>query len=289
MSKLRLSALILFCLSFLFTNDINAQLVINEIDYDQAGTDTSEFLEIKNVGVVGVNLGSYDVVMINGANGGSSSYATISLPNTMLMAGQYFVICANAANTANCDLDVSPETNLIQNGAPDAVAITDTNGIIDVVSYEGDVVMPYVEGSGAGLEDIFFISRLGISRFPDGVDTDMNNVDFSPRCISPGATNLMADTLCTITTAIQDNSDEEDKLLVFPNPATDQLFYYAPHIGDANVRLMDMKGNIVLERFEANGSNGSFNLSNIAAGTYTIQVISNSTVINKRVLITPDR
>ena len=57
------------------------------------------------------------------------------------------------------------------------------------MSYEGDTVPAYTEGSGAGLEDPGTTGNddLGISRFPDGADTDMNNVDLSPRCITPGA------------------------------------------------------------------------------------------------------
>jgi len=51
--------------------------------------------------------------------------------------------------------------------------------------------VPYTEGSGSGLVDIggsgFEFS--GIARFPDGVDTNVNNVDFSFTCISPGAVN----------------------------------------------------------------------------------------------------
>src|SRR4029079_11644454 len=34
----------------------SAQVVINEIDYDQPGTDTAEFVELKNVGTISVNL-----------------------------------------------------------------------------------------------------------------------------------------------------------------------------------------------------------------------------------------
>ena len=42
-------------------------------------------------------------------------------------------MCGNAANTANCDLDVSPDTNLIQNGA-DAVALL----VGDAVNFPND-------------------------------------------------------------------------------------------------------------------------------------------------------
>src|SRR6185503_8599946 len=42
-----------------------AALVINEIDYDQPGTDTAEFVEIRNNDVVSVDLSGYNIQMIN--------------------------------------------------------------------------------------------------------------------------------------------------------------------------------------------------------------------------------
>ncbi|MFV2073009.1 MAG: lamin tail domain-containing protein, partial [Thermoanaerobaculales bacterium] len=165
-----------------------AELVINEIDYDQPSTDTAEFVEIKNTTASPVNLGAYTLDLVNG--NGTIVYKTIALPAVDLAAGDYFVVCGNAANVFNCDLDVSPDSNLVQNGSPDAVAIILGGTIIDTVSYEGDTGAPYTEGSGAGLFDSSSIAFRGISRFPDGVDTDRNNVDLSARCITPGAANV---------------------------------------------------------------------------------------------------
>ena len=93
--------------------------------------------------------------------------------------------------------DVSPDTNLIQNGSPDAVALVVNGTVIDTVSYEGNTAAPYTEGSGSGLADFASISFGGISRFPDGVDTDQNDVDLSRRCITPGEANTAQDTGCT--------------------------------------------------------------------------------------------
>ncbi len=166
-------------------------LVINEIDYDQAGTDDAEFVEIFNGTGATVNLGGYQVELVNGTGGGAAVYQTIALPAVDLATGDYYVVCANAATTFNCDLDVSPDTNLIQNGAPDAVALRGPTGtLVDTVSYEGDTGAPYTEGSGVGLEDDPTIPFFGISRFPNGVDTDVNNVDFGNYCHSPGLPNL---------------------------------------------------------------------------------------------------
>ena len=174
---------------------VSTTLVINEIDYDQPSTDTAEFLEIKNVGLSGVDLDPYTVVLLNGATAGSA-YLTVDLPAVVLASGDYYVICGNAANTANCDLDVMPDTNLIQNGAPDAAAIRLGETTIDTVSYEGDTAGA-TEGSGTGLEDTALDGQ-SISRCPDGVDSDQNNVDFQLGPITPGAANACADAAPTV-------------------------------------------------------------------------------------------
>lgn len=162
------------------------ELVINEIDYDQDGTDNGEFIELKNVGVVSASLAGFDIVLVSG--GGATVYDTITLPSVTLAVGDYFVICGAAANVANCDFDVSPDSNLIQNGSPDAVALLLGSSIVDVVSYEGDVP-GFTEGTGVGFLDNNTDPDMSISRCDDGVDTDVNSDDFDFVAISPGAPN----------------------------------------------------------------------------------------------------
>lgn len=174
-------------------------LVINEVDYDQPGTDADEFVEIKNTGAVDINLGGVELRLVNGSN--SSVYTTIVLNNAILTAGDYYVV--GSATVPNVD-QIEFSTNGIQNGAPDAVALyAPGNVLIDVVSYEGDTP-GFTEGSGAGLEDITATApynNFSISRFPDGTDTDQNNVDFMMKCVTPGATNSPQDDFCACTPA----------------------------------------------------------------------------------------
>ena len=164
-------------------------LLVNEIDYDQPGTDAAEFLELKNVNSQSVGLGTYSVELVNGNAGGAVVYQTINLPAISLAAGDYFVVCANTTTTANCDLDVSPDSNLIQNGSPDAVAVRKSGVLLDTVSYAGNTAAPYTEGSGEGLTDSGTTAGVGLSRCADGVDTNVNNVDLGLQAITPGATN----------------------------------------------------------------------------------------------------
>ncbi|HSG98015.1 MAG TPA: ExeM/NucH family extracellular endonuclease, partial [Woeseiaceae bacterium] len=163
-------------------------LVINEIDYDQPSTDTAEFVEILNAGATTADLAGWTLQLVNGSVG--TVYAIIDLSGLSIAPGDYFVVCGNSATVANCDFDVTPDTDLVQNGSPDAVALLYDGAVMDAVSYEGDTIPPFTEGSGAGLED----SPAGtgsISRCPDGTDTNQNNVDlvFTTN-ITPGAENV---------------------------------------------------------------------------------------------------
>ena len=160
-------------------------LVINEIDYDQPGTDDAEFIELKNVSNSTVNLNGYSIELVNGAN--SMVYQTINLSNVNLPAGGYYVICGNGGNVPNCNQILATTNDIIQNGAPDGLRLKLGNLVVDALSYEGDTPGA-TEGSGVGLIDNG--TPLGLSRFPDGNDTDQNNQDFVLTCLTPGSANV---------------------------------------------------------------------------------------------------
>ena len=97
-----------------------AQVIINEVDADQVSTDAAEFVELYDGGGGNTDLSGLTLVLYNGSD--DASYLAFDLDGQSTDGGGYFVLCGDAANVANCDLDVSPNTNLIQNGA-DAVAL----------------------------------------------------------------------------------------------------------------------------------------------------------------------
>lgn len=181
-----------------------AQVVINEVEYNQPGTDNAEYLEIKNVGEVSFPLQDLRVILINGNNGGAVQYQAIedaSWPD--LAPGGYFVICANQGLTLNCDHPATPTTNLIQNGPADAIALVSTldETVYDQVSYGGDVP-GFTEGTGTSAEDTNDQDGLSLSRWPDGSDTNDNDVDFVIGCPTPGGTNELDPVNCAITTGV---------------------------------------------------------------------------------------
>jgi hypothetical protein len=190
--------------SVLFATSLSAQLVINEVDYDQPSTDVSEFIEIKNVGTVDFPLSSLAVVLVNGANGNVAIYQTITSTSwPVLGPGEYFVICGNEANTPNCDHVGPAATNLIQNGVPDAIALLNvtTEELMDVLAYGGPIV-GYTEGTPATTLDVNVVDGRSISRWPDGADSNDNDADFQLACSTPGAPNLVDPIECDVPSTI---------------------------------------------------------------------------------------
>jgi uncharacterized repeat protein (TIGR01451 family) len=169
-------------------NSLASSLVINEIDYDQPGTDLAEFIELKNTGSTAINLDPFVLELVDGDGGGALVYQALDLPDFSLAPDAYYVICTDAAQVANCDLE---SITWIENGVPDAVALVLDGAIFDAVSYGGDTAGGYTEGSGEGLLDNGSLGNeyASIARYPDGVDTGVNNADFSLRCITPGTQN----------------------------------------------------------------------------------------------------
>jgi Lamin Tail Domain len=118
----RLLALTCAALCSLAFSQAHASLVISEIDPDQDGTDTAEFIELANVGPAAVALGSLYVVLVNGAD--DLSYDAFALPDVALAPGEAAVLGSIGVLAALPQGVVGIETasNFMQNGA-DAVAL----------------------------------------------------------------------------------------------------------------------------------------------------------------------
>ena len=96
---------------------------INELHYDNDGTDTGERIEI--AGPAGTNLGGWSLVLYNG-NGGQP-YATIPLAGTIPDQDEGFGTLSFTGPAAG-----------IQNGSPDGLALVDSGGSVQqFLSYEG--------------------------------------------------------------------------------------------------------------------------------------------------------
>jgi len=181
-----------------FSNPSQASIIINEIDYDQPGTDTAEFIELYNSDSVSYSLDGYYIDLINGNDG--QSYRTIDLSGFTLGAGDYFVACNDTTQVANCDYSFTSSTSWFQNGAPDAIALFNGSTLLDSLSYEGTMA-GFTEGSTLSFADNS-IDIMSISRIPNGIDTNDNAADFSSGCITPGSSNIIGSGDCSSISAV---------------------------------------------------------------------------------------
>jgi hypothetical protein len=117
-------------------------LVINEVDYDNVGTDSSEYLELFNPSSGTTSLAGLAVVLVNGAT--NTEYATIDLsPLVSVAPGGYLVIAGSAVTVPAPALKLDPvwTQDEIQNGGPDGIVVVDTvkQAVLDAISYEGSI------------------------------------------------------------------------------------------------------------------------------------------------------
>jgi predicted extracellular nuclease len=97
---------------------------INELHYDNTGTDTGEFVEI--AGPAGTDVTGWSVVPYNG-NGGATYTPTAALSGTLTDQGGGYGTTSSLL--------------VLQNGAPDGLALVDNVGaVVQFLSYEGAFV-----------------------------------------------------------------------------------------------------------------------------------------------------
>lgn len=178
-----------------------SHLVINEIDYDNPGTDTAEFVEIFNPSTNTLSLANLALVFVNGAN--NTEYRRVNLSGTL--AAQSYLVVANPAVTVAPGATVINFANAsdnIQNGAPDALLLLDTanHQVVDALSYEGAItaavltgetgVFNLVEGTAFTTADSNTANN-SLSRLPNGADTDNASADWMLSATpTPGTANV---------------------------------------------------------------------------------------------------
>ena len=158
-----------------------AKLVINEVDYDQLGTDANGFVEIHNAGSEAADLADVDLVAVNG--GDSAEYDRVELTGS-LAAGAY--------------LPVSIE---LQNGAPDGLALLRGATLLDALSYEGAITAATIGGQSYNLVEGTVLPATvadsntadgSLIRNPNGKDTNDAAADWAfTTTVTRGAANVL--------------------------------------------------------------------------------------------------
>jgi hypothetical protein len=177
-------------------------LVINEVDYDEPGTDFNEFVEIHNPTANAISLAGIRLVLVNGAN--NATYLSLDLSSAGAVPAGGYLVVANASvipDPGALVINFTTASNSIQNGAPDGIALIDaTNGLVlDALSYEGSMTaatvtgiagtVNLVEGNATTIVDTGVVGSL--IRFPTGYDSNDAASDWLFSATStPGAANV---------------------------------------------------------------------------------------------------
>ena len=172
----------------------HAAIIINEIDYDQPGADTAEFIELFNTDTSAVSLNNYSIDLIN--QNATSIYRSIDLSGFNIAANGYFVICSDTTQVTNCDYSFTTTSGWFQNGTKDAIALYENTTLLDSLSYEGSVT-PFTEGDTLIAKDNR-VDIVSLARIANGIDTNNNNLDFQLGCITPGSANIAGTGNCSI-------------------------------------------------------------------------------------------
>ncbi len=184
---------------------LSGKLVINEVDYDQVGTDSAEFIELYNGSSSAAGLSGVSVMLVNGAN--NAVYGTVDLSSAgSVPAGQYLVLSGSGVTVATGAIAFPTgwTTDAVQNGSPDGIALVDTTTqtVLDALSYEGSITAAQLTGfaqpvslvEGTALATSVADSNTvagSLCRNPNGQDTDDANADWKFCTTStPGAANM---------------------------------------------------------------------------------------------------
>jgi hypothetical protein len=181
-------------------------LVINEVDYDNPSTDTTEYVEIFNPSSGSIDLTNVVVMFVSGST--NMVYRTEPLSSIgTLGPGEYLVISDAAVTVPTGAKHYIPSaadwgSNAIQNASSsaDGIALVDTQAktVIDALSYGGSITAAQltnftgttslVEGTATTATDSPNTGAL--CRKPNGQDTDNASVDWAfCSTLSPGAAN----------------------------------------------------------------------------------------------------
>ena len=299
------SIALLAAMLFTATTALSQSVVINEVDADQTSTDSAEFVELYDGGTGFTDLSGHVLVFFNG--NGDQSYEAFDLDGYSTSASGFFVLCGDAANVANCDLDVSPETNLIQNGAdavalyvgdassfPNGTAVT-TDNLVDALVYDtaddddaGLLVLlnsnePQVDEGGGG-------DATGHSnqRNTDGDGGARNTSAYVQRAPTPGATNAVSG---TNTDAIHLPAGYSLSA-AYPNPfnPTTSFTFALPQAQKVRITATDLLGRqvatLVAGDMKAAGYHTvQFKADGFASGMYLIRMEAGDFVATQQVVL----
>ena len=178
------------------------ELRLNEIDYDQPGFDTGEFVEIVNAGAQRYRLRHVALVFVNGTDSGE--YRRVRLSGRLGSLRRLVVATPSVTVDPAARVIAMPlARDNVQNGAPDGVVLVDTANdvVLDALAYEGSIDAATIDElsgtfsmvSGDPVSEADDNELPGsICRRPDHTDSGDDDRDWAACAPTPGAVNTAA-------------------------------------------------------------------------------------------------
>lgn len=241
---------------------------INEIHYDNTGSDINEGFEI--AGPEGTNLATdiYTVELYNGSNG--ARYG-----NIITLSG---VIANQQNDLGTLWFGVDP----MQNGSPDGLALIKNGAVIQFLSYEGAFTATSGTANGMTSTDIGVQENsstpVGYSLQLIGTGNDYNDFTWSssPILNTRGSVNS-SQVLPVVKNEIEDFS-------VYPNPIKNGSFRIISTSRNVRlIRVFDMLGKKVLDkkvRFDE-----IIRVDNLNKGIYILKVEEDGKIATRKLVI----
>jgi len=208
MKTTRLLGLTLGTALFLSVSNLTAQVVINEFQYDDTGTDNQEFVELFNSGLTPVDISGWSVGGrdASGLNISAAIPGAVGSGTTMLAVGGYYVL----ANTGVLNVNQVVAGGFLENDGEQLElwnGAFGTSTLVDGVVYEGNkgtasygalspamatqVTSPFWgnhQGTDLGVSPALR-PTVSVGRYVDGLDSNINGRDFGMRPGTPGTAN----------------------------------------------------------------------------------------------------
>lgn len=244
---------------FVLISYVSIGQIISEIDPDQVGADTAEFIELK--WTANTSLNGYIIVLFNGSN--DLSYDTVNLSTATTDANGFYVINFPPGTMQNGADAVALYMDLASN-FPDGTAPTTTN-LIDAIVY----------GTNDG-DDTGLLTGLGETIQYNDTETESlnqaNDGTFYLATPTSGANNTLSTTQKQIET-----------LKLYPNPT---------HLGYVNITTNNNKATTV-SVFNVLGKQvinetlrgNTLNISKLNAGIYILKISQNNATLTKKLII----
>ena len=217
-----------FTLMFGMVSFAQTTVFINELHYDNSGSDQNEGFEI--AGPAGTDLTGWSVEKYNGSNG--SSYGTEALSGTITDQD-------NGYGTLGFILPA----NGLQNGAPDAIALVDNMGnVVQFLSYEGTLTASGGPADGMTSTDIG-VAETGSTPVGESLQLTGNGDTYEeftwsgPSVASSGSVNS-GQSFSTVNAASITITSPSDATTFSPGTATVDVAYTVVNApGTAQVRV----------------------------------------------------